>query len=77
MQLYTRAPNQPKTNQPKPHHADPLIMSNGVDMLDMVCNSYESPPEGERAGAGEEEGTSDDEAEQCDFSECGERLVGA
>jgi len=52
-------------------------MSNGVDMLDMVCNSYESPPEGERAGAGEEEGTSDDEAEQFDFSECGERLVGA
>lgn len=44
---------------------DPLMMSNGIDMLEMVCNSYESPDE--EAGGEDEE--NDDEAEQFDFSE--------
>ncbi len=46
---------------------DPLIMSNGLDILEMVCNSYESPPEGEPGGGGS--GSDDeDETEQFDFS---------
>jgi hypothetical protein len=40
-------------------------MSNGVDMLEMVCNSYESPPDEGAAEDGEDE----EEAEQFDFSE--------
>lgn len=49
-------------------------MSNGADMLEMVCNSYESPPEGERRRASGKGGADDDdegdeeEPEQFDFS---------
>ena len=52
--------------------ADPLIMGNGRDMLEMVCNSYESPSEGEGGGSDGEGGGDDDEDghEQFDFSEC-------
>ena len=42
---------------------DPLIMSNGMDMLEMVCNAYESPEGGEDGGG------SEDEVEQYDLSE--------
>ena len=45
------------------NNADPLIMSNGVDMLEMVCTSYESPGGGEHGGDDQD----DSEEEQFDF----------
>lgn len=48
---------------------DPLIMGNGRDMLEMVCNSYESPPEDEGgSGEGVEDDAEGGAAEQFDFS---------